>query len=155
MGNRFDIRQQISDAPPDDRAPVAASAERSVAVTSPPLSPVTTHTSGAAACVQHTGKLAACQCQQQRIRAVLLQRGMLFILRLCPAKRRRTACLFTFAPCSTSSRRSISHASCACKTLSAGAPYRQAPSADEPPSPKTLLTQRLLPAQCTAVIAHD
>ncbi len=57
-------------------------------------------------------------------------------------KRRRNSLAYSPAPCSTQQTVYISHAlSCAC-VLTLLAPYRQAPSADESPSPSILIDAR-------------
>lgn len=97
MGNRFDIRQQIVMRRLTIASLLQHRQRKIQAVTSLPALASNDSYVGAAACVQHTGKLAACQQRQQRIRAVLLQRGVLFILRCGPPNAAAIACLFTCA----------------------------------------------------------
>ncbi len=125
---------------------------RSVAVTSAPRSPVPTIRPGP----QPASNTLANQClsgHASSASALLLQRGVLFILRCGPAKRRRNSRAYSPAPCSTSSRRSISRFMRLGVNVKRRRACRQAPSAGESPSPSILLTQRLRRAMHGCAIA--
>ncbi|QUJ02021.1 hypothetical protein KCP75_03040 [Salmonella enterica subsp. enterica] len=158
MGNRCDIRQQIvMRRLTIPRACCGIGSERSGSRWLPALASGNDSYVGAAACVNTLWKPGGLSAASAAHRAVLCYKACCSYCDAARPNAAAIACLFTCAM--QHLQRTVTYRTlhAPALTLSAGAPYRQAPSADESPSPSILVDAAPPPrAQCAAVnIAHD